>query len=365
MQQQYDACRKLGLQVSLTDVVPLPFRAPHALRTEHQARFHSQRYLQHLAMQVHGEGSFVFENTRAKPPEEGEPCKVEIHGGVVRARNVFAATHSAFFKVSQWDLRVAPYTSYVLGVRVKDDVPDALFWDDAEPYHYIRRASSEDPHLLLIGGADHKTGQGGDERDHFHELEQYAAERFLIESIDYRWSAEFFEPVDGLPYVGRVPGWNHIFTATGFSGTGMTLGTVAGKLVADLILERPNPLEQALSPGRVDLAASAGSFLSENLNAAYRFVADRFSGDRINALDEVAPGTGRLVTYQGKQLAAYRDAGGQLFTLSPSCTHAGCIVQWNEAERTWDCPCHGGRYTAEGKCFYGPPPSDLDREKVG
>jgi Rieske Fe-S protein len=144
----------------------------------------------------------------------------------------------------------------------------------------------------------------------------------------------------------------------------MTLGPVAGKLVADLILERPNPLQEALSPGRLDVMASASSFLSENLNAAYHFVADRFRGEKIESLTEIAPGQGRLVTFQGKQLAAYRDSAGLLHTLSPTCTHAGCIVQWNDAERTWDCPCHGGRFTPEGKCFYGPPPSDLDKETL-
>jgi len=144
----------------------------------------------------------------------------------------------------------------------------------------------------------------------------------------------------------------------------MTLGTVAGKLIADLILGRANPLAEALNPGRMSVIASAGSFLSENLNAAYHFVADRFSGDRIDSLEQVSPGTGRLVMYRGKQLAVFRDASGRAHVLSPQCTHAGCIVQWNEAEKTWDCPCHGGRYTAEGKCFYGPPPADLGHEDV-
>jgi Rieske Fe-S protein len=264
--------------------------------------------------------------------------------------------------VSQWDTRVHPYQSYVIGARVNDTVPDALFWDDAQPYHYIRKASSQEPDLLLIGGADHKTGQGANERDHFTKLEDYAAERFSIKSIDYRWSAEFYEPVDGLPYVGRVPGREHLFLATGYAGTGMTLGTVAGKLVADLILNRDNPLATPLNPGRVTMRASAGTFVSENLNAAYHYVADRFAGERIESIEQVAPGTGRLVTLQGKQRAVYRDASGHPYILSPVCTHAGCIVQWNEAERTWDCPCHGGRYTAEGKCFYGPPPHDLENE---
>jgi glycine/D-amino acid oxidase-like deaminating enzyme/nitrite reductase/ring-hydroxylating ferredoxin subunit len=361
MDEQYEAGCRMGVPVSLTDVIPLPFHCTHAVRTEQQGRFHSLRYLRHLAVQVHGQGSYVFENSRAEPPEPGQPI-VTAHGEV-QAKDVFVATHSAFLKVSQWDLRVAPYQSYVLGARVEDDIPDALFWDDAEPYHYIRWASSDDPHLLLIGGADHKTGQGSESHS-FEQLEQYARERFKVEAIEYRWSGEFFEPVDGLPYVGRVPNWEHIFVATGFSGTGMTLGPVAGKLVADLILERPNPLAEALSPGRLDLGASAGTFLSENMNAAYRFLADRFKGDKIESLAEIGPGEGRLVTFKGKQLAAYRNSAGLLHTLSPKCTHAGCIVQWNDAESTWDCPCHGGRYTPEGKCFYGPPPSDLDPEKL-
>jgi len=364
VREQYEAGQKLGLPVSTTDVVPLPFYCPHAVRTENQGRFHSQRYLQHLASEIHGDGCYVFEQTRAQPPEEGQPCTIKTSGGTVRAKQVFVATHSPFLRVSQWDLRVGPYQSYVIGVRVEDDVPDALFWDDADPYHYIRRASSDEPDLLLIGGADHKTGQGDDERDGFKQLEQYVSERFKVRSIEYRWSAEFFDPVDGLPYIGRVPGWNHIYLATGYAGTGMTLGTVAGKLIADLILERDNPLAEAFNPGRITVRASAGAFVSENLNAAYHFVADRFAGDRIDSLEQVAPGTGRLVTLKGKQRAVYRDASGHLHVLSPVCAHAGCIVQWNEAEKTWDCPCHGSRFTAEGSCFYGPAPSNLEPEDM-
>lgn len=362
MKEQYESGCRLKLPLTLTDIVPLPFHCNHAVRTEQQGRFHALRYLQHLAAQVHGQGSYVFENSRAQPPEPGKPVATAY--GEVRAKDVFVATHSAFLRISQWDLRVAPYQSYVLAVRVEDEVPDALFWDDADPYHYIRRASSADPHLLLIGGADHKTGQGNDERNSYEQLEQYVRERFRVQAIESRWSGEFFEPADGLPYVGRVPNWEHVYVATGFSGTGMTLGPVSGKLVADLLLERPNPLAEAFSPGRLNVAASAGSFLSENLNAAYRFVADRFQGEKVESLEEIAPGQGRIVTFKGRQLAAYRNSAGLLHTLSPQCTHAGCIVQWNDAESTWDCPCHGGRFTPEGKCLYGPPPSDLDAAKL-
>jgi glycine/D-amino acid oxidase-like deaminating enzyme/nitrite reductase/ring-hydroxylating ferredoxin subunit len=357
---QLESGLKLALPLSHIDCAPLPFYNRGGVVCRDQGRLHSQRYLQHMAAQIHGDDCFVFEHTRAQPPEEGKPCKVETPRGTVRAKQVFVATHSPYLRISQWDAKVHAYQSYVIGVRVNDTVPDALFWDDAEPYHYIRWASSSEPDLLLIGGADHKTGQGANERECFKQLEDYAAERFSIRSIEYRWSAEFFEPVDGLPYVGRVPGWEDIYLATGYAGTGITLGTVAGNLVADLILNRDNPLEAAFNPGRLNVRASAGTFISENLNAAYHFVADRFAGKQVDSLNDVAPGTGRLVTLEGQQRAVYRDPTGHAHVLSPVCTHAGCIVHWNEAEKTWDCPCHGGRYTAEGKCFYGPPPRDLD-----
>jgi glycine/D-amino acid oxidase-like deaminating enzyme/nitrite reductase/ring-hydroxylating ferredoxin subunit len=359
VREQYDAARQIGIDVSVTENIPLPFHCTHAVRVENQGRFHSQRYLLGLVDQIQGDGCYVFTHTRAKPPQNGEPCEIETSGGRVKARDVFVATHHPYLNVSQWDMRVGPYQSYVLGVRVEDEVADALFWDDNDPYHYIRRASSDDATLLLIGGADHKTGQGGDERASYQALEDWINERFRVKAVEYRWSAEFFEPVDGLPYVGRVPNWEHIFVATGYSGTGMTLGTVSGRLVADLILERHNPLAQTLDPGRITVRASAADFIAENANAAYRFVADRFKGERVESLDHLEPGKGQLVTYQGQQVAAYRSPSGALHLLEPQCTHAGCVVQWNDAEQTWDCPCHGGRYTGDGKCFYGPPPSDL------
>jgi nitrite reductase/ring-hydroxylating ferredoxin subunit len=216
----------------------------------------------------------------------------------------------------------------------------------------------------LIGGADHKTGQGGDEREYFDQLERYSHERFSVRSVEHRWSAEYFVPADGLPSIGRVAGTKHLWISTGYDGTGITLGTVGGRLVADLILGRDHALADIVKTGRFTPLASANEFVSENLDVARRFVGDRFGAERIESLEEVAPGRGMIVSFGGKQLAAYRDPSGQLFTMSPVCTHAGCIVQWNDAERTWDCPCHGGRYSATGQRTYGPPPRDLAPERV-
>ncbi len=152
-----------------------------------------------------GNGCTIYEHTRAHPPVEGEPCEVVTEQGKVLAQDVLVCTHSPYFAISELDVRVAPYQSYVITARVADEIPDALFWDDAKPYHYIRQASAGDPKLLIIGGEDHKTGQGGDEREPFQRLERYAHQRFAVQKIEHRWSAELFEPADGLPLVGRRP----------------------------------------------------------------------------------------------------------------------------------------------------------------
>ena len=350
--------RRLGLDATMVGQPAMPF-AHGACRIGNQARFHSVRYVQGLAKALHARGVAIHESSRAQPPTDGEPCRVETPGGRVSATDVLLCTHTCYMGITHVDTLIAPYQSYVLTARVAERIPDALYWDDARPYHYIRLASSDDPRLLVVGGADHKTGQGGDEREAFARLETYVRERFDVASIEHRWSAEYLEPADGLPYIGRILTASHVYVAAGFSGTGLTFGTVAGKVLADLHLGRESELAKIFSPSRFKPLAGAANYLSENMNVARRFVADRFGGDSIDSLDEVRAGEGRLVRHRGSQWAVYRDQQGAIHVLSPVCTHAGCRVQWNEFESTWDCPCHGGRFSALGERLYGPPPKDL------
>ncbi|HUG89636.1 MAG TPA: FAD-dependent oxidoreductase, partial [Planctomycetaceae bacterium] len=357
---QCDAARRLGLECERRDEVPLPFRCAAGVRLGGCGRFHALNYLRGLASRIDGDPVTICEDTRVlSPPEDGEPCTVETASGKVRADVVLAATHSAFHGICSIDMRVAPYQSYVLAVDVDDAVADALYWDDADPYHYTRRAASGEPNRLIIGGSDHKTGQGGDEREPYRALEQYVRDRYHVRGIPHGWSAELFEPDDGAPYIGRLPSADHLYVASGYSGVGLTWGTAAGRLFADLLLGRHNPLAAIVSPSRIKPVAEAPEFIKENLNVARRFVMDRFGGESITSLEEIAAGEGKLVRYTGKLLAVYRDDAGALHIRQPQCTHAGCIVQWNEAERTWDCPCHGGRFAATGERIYGPPPHDL------
>lgn len=361
LEEERGALSRLGLQVVSEPSIGLPFPNAGGLRLADHARFHPLRYLQGLARAFCDRGGVNYEHSPAQPPHKQHSDTIRTDRGRVTAtRSVLLCTHSPFLGVSQFDARVAPYQSYVLTARVAEQIPDALFWDDAEPYHYLRLAATGDPHLILVGGADHKTGQGGDERESMRQLEDYVRQRFTVQAIEQRWSSEFYEPDDGLPYVGAVPGAGRLFMATGYSGTGLTFGTLAGMLLSDLVQGRDNSLEAVFSPGRLKPLAAAKRFVSENVNVAQRFVGDRLTTDSVRSLEEIRPGEGRVVRYRGQALAAYRSDEGQLTTLSPACTHAGCFVQWNEQEHTWDCPCHGGRYSPTGERLYGPPPRNLD-----
>lgn len=359
LHKQCAAGRKLGFNCWFTRQVPLPFPTTGAVQVAAQGRFHSQRYIQHLAADLAARGCQLFERTTSPPPRGSAPLTLETEGGRVNAKSVIVATHSPYLGISEFDFRVFPYQSYVIAARVEDEVADALYWDDAEPYHYIRVASPNDPHLLLIGGCDHKTGQPLDEREKFNELIQYAEDHFKGRSIEQQWSAEFYEPADGLPHIGRVPGQANVYVATGYSGTGLTWGTVAGTLIARLILGQRHPLEEILAPGRLTVLASAKDVIAENLDVMRRFVADRFAPVKKVDEEQLQPGCGEVVRENGKLVAVCRDSSGAMHHLSPYCTHAGCVVHWNQAEQTWDCPCHGGRFRADGRRFYGPPPKGL------
>jgi nitrite reductase/ring-hydroxylating ferredoxin subunit len=209
---------------------------------------------------------------------------------------------------------------------------------------------------LIIGGEDHKTGARKDTRTCFSALEAYARERFDVQSIEYHWSAELLDPADGLPYIGKI---SNVYVATGLSGEGLTLGTLAGQLISDDILGRENSCAKILNPNRVKPVASAASFLSENVDTALHWIGDRLSPSDDAALVQLQPEHGVVIQYEHQKVAAYRDNKGEVHLMSAVCPHMGCIVDWNTAEQSWDCPCHGGRFDCKGALLNGPPMHDL------
>jgi glycine/D-amino acid oxidase-like deaminating enzyme/nitrite reductase/ring-hydroxylating ferredoxin subunit len=358
IEKEVAAAQKLGIHCELIHDIPLlTFPVKAALRVDNQAQFHPLKYLHALAQDIPNGGSHLFENTHVEKFEDGEPCRVITNKGTITAKNVVLATHTPIGLNMSLQTRVAPYRSYVIGVHLDSQaIPVGLFWDTEDPYNYIRSYGD----LVIIGGRDHKTGQDDDTEVHYAEIETYARQRFNVRDIAYRWSGQVYEPVDNAPYIGKNPGDEHIYVATGYAGNGMTYGTIAARLLAALLMNRANRWSEVYDPARIKPLASAKEFVRENVNVGFHMVADRLGKADVDSLTEVAPGQGAIVELEGEKVAVYRDPQGAITLLSPECKHMGCLVQWNTAESTWDCPCHGGRYTATGKVIEGPPTSNLE-----
>ena len=332
-----------------------------ALRYPRQGQFHPLAYLSGLTQATRRNGGRLFTQTHATTIEGGENAKVETnHGPVVSCDVIVVATNTPVNDRVAIHTKQAPYVTYVIGVAIpKGSVTRALYWDTLDPYHYIRLQSFKDRDVLIVGGEDHKTGQANDCSDRFARLEQWTRERFpQMGEIEFRWSGQVMEPVDYLAFIGRNPlDSDNVFIATGDSGQGMTHGTIAGILLTDLIQGRKNRWEDLYSPSRVTLRA-AKEYAGENINVAGQF-ADYITAGDIQSVDELKPGQGAVMREGLSKVAVYRDDSGELLKRSAVCPHLGCVVAWNACERTWDCPCHGSRFTAEGRVYNGPANTDL------
>lgn len=347
----YNGTLKVGVPVQYTATVPTTVPFKKALLFEGQAQFHPLKYLQGLQKAYLEAGGIVLEDTIIQDIQHENGVHI---AGDIRAKNVIYATHMPP-NISLFNFECAPYRSYVLAVKLHSGrYPDALIYDMQEPYHYVRSHVIDGQELLLIGGADHKTGHEDPEKA-FAALEKYARRYYNISSVKYRWSSQYYVPVDGLPYIGQMPfAADGVYCATGYNGNGMMLGSVAGKILSDLVLGRENKYAKLFSPSRIKPVDGFSEFVKENADVVYHFVADRFSFKDTDSLKRLRPGTGELVEVDGQKIAAYRDDNGEIHALSPVCTHAGCIVNWNNSEKSWDCPCHGARYDIEGNVLTGP-----------
>jgi glycine/D-amino acid oxidase-like deaminating enzyme/nitrite reductase/ring-hydroxylating ferredoxin subunit len=356
------AARQAGARVALVRDVPLPFTTAAALRFDDQAELHPLRYIVGLANALAGERVHIFEHTRVTQVHDGEPCRIETEGGIVTARDVVVAAHVPFVNRLFLHTKLAAYRSYAVAARIPTGGGlDGLFWDTDDPYHYIRTHAGPDGPVLIVGGGDHKVGKEDATEAAFARLASYVQARFGIASLDHRWSGQIIEPVDGLPYIGRNALSGHVWVATGYSGNGMTFGTLAGMIISDLILGRQNPWADLYAATRVKPLAAAKDFLTENIDFPSHFVSDRLTNRDAEggAFSDVRRGEGKIILIDGEKVAVYRDAHGTPHALSPVCPHMGCDVRWNSAERSWDCPCHGSRFSPDGKLLNGPAASDL------
>jgi glycine/D-amino acid oxidase-like deaminating enzyme/nitrite reductase/ring-hydroxylating ferredoxin subunit len=359
LEDEVDAARRASLPARLVEETDLPYPIAAAVQFERQAEFHPVEYLDGLAGALEAEGVRICERTRAVSVSAGSPCRVRTDAGrTVTADSVVVATHLPFLDRGGYFARCHPERSYVVAAPYEGTAAtEGMYLSTESPAHSIRVHELDGRAWLLVGGESHKTGHG-DAAERYAALGAWARERFGMDPV-LRWATQDQMPVDGVPFIGPVdPVSRNVFVATGFRKWGLALGTAAGELLAALIEGRGHPWAELFDTRRLRARAGAVSFAKENLDVALRFFGDRVV--KRADVESIGAGEGRVVGAGLGQRAVYRDDDGTLHALSARCTHLGCIVNWNSAEGTWDCPCHGSRFGARGAVIEGPAVRPLD-----
>ena len=363
---ELDAARRAGCTVEWTDSVPLPFKTHGGVCWHNQAQLHATAYLDGLLREAVSQGLQLYENTRVLGVHEDAPCRIETDRGTVHAADVFVAANVPVNNRVLLHTKIAAYRSYAIAGVAPSGLPEGLFWDTDDPYHYTRLHEIDGQTYLIVGGEDHRTGAKVDTEERYERLVAYARERFQMLNSEFRWSGQIIEPVDGLPFIGRNAAAQRVFVATGYSGNGMTFGTLAGMIVSDTILGRPNQYADLYDATRIKPIAAAIEYVKENVGFPAHLVTDRLTS--LNAeerpVQSLRPGEGGVFTSDEGTIAVCRDRQGVVHACSAVCTHLGCDVAWNASEQTWDCPCHGSRFSPDGTVINGPAVSDLRRVPV-
>lgn len=379
LDREFEAAFRAGLRIERVARAPITeFHTGPSLRFPKQGQLNPLAYLQGLQKAIVGKGGRIYTGTRVTHVQGGKAAHVETSGGYrVDAASIVVATNTPINDRYCIHTKQAPYTTYVIGLEMPPDtVTPALLWDTAEvaglehnigpvPYHYVRLAKHEGaPEVLIVGGEDHKTGQANDSAGRFTRLERWARVRFpAAGKVTYRWSGQVMEPVDGLAYIGRNPADEpNVYIATGDSGNGMTHGTIAGMLIADLINRGESRWANLYDPSRKPVRAYA-EYAKENLNVVSQFAAYLTPAD-YNSESDLKPGEGGIIRHGLKKMAVFRDETGALHEFSAICPHMKCIVKWNSTEKTWDCPCHGSRFDCLGHVLGGPATANLVQLEV-
>jgi glycine/D-amino acid oxidase-like deaminating enzyme/nitrite reductase/ring-hydroxylating ferredoxin subunit len=366
VEQEADSVKALGLPARFIDEIPLPVDSFGAIRMDNQAQFHPRKYLLALAARIPGDGSYIFENTRALGLTEIKNyVKVITAGGDLESDAVVIATHYPVHdRPGAYYSRLSPSRSYAIGARIGKPFPDGMFINAAGTVHSWRSHLEGERELVIVTGEEHPTGTDTDTRARYRMLESYARTVYDVRWVDYHWSAQDYFTPDRVPYIGPITeGHERIFVATGFNKWGMSAGTAAALIIADLVRGRSSPWAGVFSPSRFEAGEPPGAGLDAVLNGAGGEVVT-LSAPYHQEVASIPGEGGSVIKIEGKNVAIYKDAAGNIHTLDPTCMHMGCRVRWNNAEHSWDCPCHGSRYDPAGHVIEGPTVKDLAKIKI-
>lgn len=358
-----DGAEQVGYAMHYINHIDYPFAFRKAVHIKDQAQFHPVKYLNALCTIFTAEGGQIQEDcTCISHEEQEEYVSLETSMGPINARQVIYATHTPP-GINLLHFTTAPYRSYVIAFTLKNGIyPEPFGYDLEEPYHYYRTHVINGKKVLIAGGEDHKTGHADDTGACFSNLENYCREHFNVDTVAYSWSSQYYEPADGMPSIGKLPGSEgRIYVATGFRGNGMTFGSLSAAILSDLILSGSSKYEKLFNPSRFKPTAGFTNFIKEAASVVHDIIMDKITMEHIDSLGAIRPGDAKVVRLDGASYAAYREQDGKIHLLKSTCPHAACEVRWNNAELSWDCPCHGSRFNVNGQLLNAPSTSGLKR----
>jgi glycine/D-amino acid oxidase-like deaminating enzyme/nitrite reductase/ring-hydroxylating ferredoxin subunit len=358
-----EGTKEVDIEAEFTSSLPIPIPFEKVARIEDQAQFHPTQYLYGIAQAFQLGGGNIIQNCLVTDIviEKGQTLVVTSKGKIRTSYAVYATHIPPGINVLHF--RCAPYRSYVLALKLKNDnYPHALIYDLQDPYHYYRTQEVNGQKYLIVGGEDHKTGHESNTEHCFLRLESHVRNYFDVESVAFRWSSQYFESADGLPYVGHLPfNPKNIFVATGFGGNGMIYGTASALVLTDIIGNGSTKYQDLFNPGRIKPVAGFSNFIKEAADVTSVFIGKKFDAEKIESAAGIAKGEARVVQYEGASIALYKDEKGKLHAVNPTCPHIKCNVGWNNSEKSWDCPCHGSRFSYTGELLSAPARKNLER----
>jgi glycine/D-amino acid oxidase-like deaminating enzyme/nitrite reductase/ring-hydroxylating ferredoxin subunit len=361
VEKEYEAAREAGLEASLVDELPLPLKVTKAVRIEHQAQINPLAYVRGIARGIAGS---LFEHSPATSIDANHGI-VHTEHGQIKADAIVLATHTpkGIYTVQT---AMPPGREYGLAAHLNgENYPEGIFWSAGQPKHSIRSYTANGERYLLVIGSKHPTGKESHTVQCYEKLEDFAREHFDIASIPFRWSAQNYQSGDLLPYIGQSPSASNVYIATGYATDGLVYGTLAASMIADEITGQANRWRDIYKPSRFTPGKSAKRFVEQSVDVAAELGKKILGTDAESRFSTVQPGEGKLIDSGGRKFAVYRDAQGDMTVVSATCTHMGCDVHWNDAEKTWDCPCHGSRFRCDGEVIEGPALSPLARQEIG
>jgi glycine/D-amino acid oxidase-like deaminating enzyme/nitrite reductase/ring-hydroxylating ferredoxin subunit len=367
LEKEMKAYEKLKIEGDLTDQMPLELPVKSVLRMKNQAQFHPLSYLNKLAEEAVANGASFYENTVALDIEYNkDPAIITDDGHRITSKYVISATHFPFYDLtnSSYFARLYPERAYVVAGETEKKFPGGMYINAEQPVRSIRTTPIKGKNLWLIGGENHRTGEGESTITHYEALQQFAKTHFDIDPIQYRWSAQDLTTLDKMPYIGNITkAQDTVFVATGYRKWGMTNGTIAAKMLTDMILQKNTPYEEVFTPSRFKADPSVKKLIQTNAGTAKQMVKGKFELPK-RKIEDLHQDDATITRVDGKRTGVYRDDNGQIHAVDTTCTHMGCEVSWNSGDRTWDCPCHGSRYSYSGEVIEGPAKKPLKRLEI-